>query len=202
MFWPSCKSLSDSPIWSKLILWHSMCRLLLKSSNRILHKGNSLFRMSIDQKYFCVALDLVDFVNFHNRWWKVCNMWFIRKALYLGENMWWVQLWVISGQMCHVRRPWSIWRLLLQRVHTHRKGCMYLQYYPLHEFVRFCTAVDCLSQIYVQLHDMEFYPNTVLDDVLLYGPSCHVCGVFLLMVNKITINHQNWCKHNSYYYMI
>lgn len=52
------------------------------------------------------------------RWWEMCNMWFLCASLHTGANLWWVQLWILPRSMRYLRRGWYIRCLLLQRVHT------------------------------------------------------------------------------------
>jgi len=46
-------------------------------------------------------------------WWQVCDLWLLRASLYTCPRLWRMQLWVVSGSMCHIRRSRNIWCLLL-----------------------------------------------------------------------------------------
>ena len=58
-----------------------------------------------------------------SRWWQVCDLWLLCSAVYSGAYLWWVQLRLISGSLCHLWWTRRLWCLLLQRVHDHWKGC-------------------------------------------------------------------------------
>lgn len=64
------------------------------------------------------------------RWWQMCDMWLVRSSLHIGPDMWWVQLRIIPGSLCHLWGTWSFRCLLLQRVYHHGKRrktmCLYL----------------------------------------------------------------------------
>ena len=51
-------------------------------------------------------------------WWKMCNLRLICASMHTCACLWWVQLWVLSGALCHMWRCGYIRCLLLQRVHT------------------------------------------------------------------------------------
>lgn len=55
-------------------------------------------------------------------WWEVCDLWFLCASLHTCASLRWMQLWILSGSMCHLWRSWNLRCLLLQRVYTTREG--------------------------------------------------------------------------------
>lgn len=47
------------------------------------------------------------------RRWQVRHLWLVCSPMYAGTSMWWMQLWFIPGQVCHLWWCWNIGCLLL-----------------------------------------------------------------------------------------
>lgn len=51
-------------------------------------------------------------------WREVCYLRLLCAPMHSCAGLRWVQLWVVSGPVCHLRRCWNFWCLLLQGVYT------------------------------------------------------------------------------------
>lgn len=64
-----------------------------------------------------------DFSLQSNRWWEMCDLWFLCSAMHFGPHLWWMQLRILSGTLRDLWWTRCLWCLLLQRMHHHREGC-------------------------------------------------------------------------------
>jgi hypothetical protein len=69
-------------------------------------------------------------------WWQVCDLRLLRATVYAGAYLWWVQLRLVPRSLCHLRRSWGVWRLLLQGVHHSGERCKHVGVS--------CMIINCL----------------------------------------------------------
>lgn len=54
---------------------------------------------------------------FFSRWWQMRDLRLLCQTVYTGSYLRWMQLWLLPRTLRDLWRSWSVWCLLLQRVH-------------------------------------------------------------------------------------